>query len=501
MVKNIFKFIMALSFALLALLGAAFLQDIKETAKVETKKIQVEKLNQDHSNDIVNKDYNLPIVIIDSEGKSIERYNKISANISIYDNKDGESPLSNDPQVVSEANVKIRGNSTSKYPKKQYTIELVNKKGEENKQRVLGMKRNSDWVLNGPFADKSLIRNYIALKTSRNIMDYAPNVKFCEVFLLDDNSKSIDEKHYRGVYIMIEKIKRDDDRVDITKSLDNLSETSFILAKDRQRENDVSISTYGKETYLYNNGFNVIYPKNSLTEEKYNYIEKHISEFERILYSGKFNDPINGYEKYIDVDSFVDFYIINEFFKNTDAGMYSTYIYKDYEEKIKAGPVWDFNRSLGNYNNEIEKDFDYTGFFMNSRPWFNRLSEDINFSKKVKERYKELRNTYLSDDYLLEFIDKTVVELGDAPKRNFNKWDIKICNQAEVFEENGDVFDNYLSDVSKYEEFLDNNQHLLKSTSNKAQSFEEEISLMKNFIVNRGKWIDENIDTLNKWAK
>lgn len=500
MKKDIFRLFMALSFVFIAIFSSAYLNSIKEKSREEAKKNQNKNLNKTYESSLESSDFNLPIVIIDTNGKLVSREEKIPVNMQVYDNKEKANKLSNDPNIVTKASIKIRGNSTSKYPKKQYNIELLTNKGKENEKKMLGMAKSSDWVLNGPFADKSLMRNYIALKTSRNIMEYAPDVRFCEVFLIDDNSTEIKEKHYKGVYVMIEKIKRGDKRVDITKSLKNLDETSFILAKDRQKEGDIKLRSYGKETYLYHYGLNVVYPKNSLTPEKYEYIEKHISEFERVLYSDKFNDPVLGYNKYIDVDSFVDYYIINEFFKNTDAGLLSTYIYKDYEEKIKAGPVWDFNKSLGNHNDEIGKPYEHTAFFMNQRPWFDRLMEDVNFANKVVDRYKLLRKTYLSDEYLLNLIDKTVKSLGDASKRNFYQWPMEMSNQAEVFEENGDVSGEYSADINKYKEFLKKNDHLIKDTTGKATSYDEEINLMKNFIAKRGKWMDENIDSLKKWA-
>ena len=180
--------------------------------------------------------------------------------------------------------------------------------------------------------------------------------------------------------------------------------------------------------------------------------------------------------------------------------MLSTYVYKDYEEKIKAGPVWDFNESMGNTMNKDEQVYDYTEFTMIHKPWFDRLMMDINFANKVVERYKELRKTYLSDEYLTKFIDETVKLLGDSTKRNFDRWPIYISNQAKVFEESGDITGDYSVDLDIYIKYLEEHKHLLKNTEGMATSYEEEISLLKNFIVNRGNWMDSNIDSLKKWA-
>lgn len=502
MKKDIFKSFVAITFLFLTLLIVASLSNIKELSQKEFEKVKQKNFKAYRQESKISKDYNLPIVLIDTDGNSIKREDKTVGQIQIYDNKSGLNRLSDTPNLTSRASFKIRGNSTSKYPKKQYIIKLMDKKGGEKEKSLLGMPRDSEWVLNAPFADKSLMRNYIALETSSKIMGYAPRVKFCEVFLVDNKSLNIDDSNYQGVYMMIEKINRGEDRVDITKTIEGRNDTSFILAKNRQKEGDIEVDSYGKEISLYNNGLNIEYPKKDLTPGKYRYIQRYISEFERMLYSDKFNDPDIGYKKYIDDDSFVDFYIINEFFKNTDAGIYSTYMYKDYNGKMKAGPVWDFNQSLGNHTEDIGQPYDYKGFFMNQRPWFDRLIEDKLFANKVVNRYKELRKTYLSDEYLIGEVDKAQGKLGKSIERNFNKWPIKLCNQAEVFEENSsDLFsDSNIKTPQEYIEFLDKHSHLLKSTEGKAKSYEEELNLMKNFIKNRGKWMDQNINTLSKWA-
>lgn len=501
MKKDILKVVMAIGFIVLAVVTATYLNDLEYKVKKEDKKNQKIQASQIYENNLNDTSFNLPVLLIDTLGQQVSRNQEISGNLQVYDNKDVVNTLDDKPKVTSKVNIKIRGNSSTKYPKKQFSLELINGKGEDKDVSLLGMPKESEWVLNGPFLDKSLMRNYIALNTASKIMEYAPRVKFCEVIMVEDGNKELSENNYRGVYTLVEKIKRDDKSVDITKTIDNISETSFILAKDRQKKDDIPINSYGKETHEYFYGLNVAYPKKDLTPEKYNYIVDEVSKVERVLYSDKFNHPTEGYSKYIDVDTFVDYYIINEFFKNTDAGMLSTYVYKDYEEKMKAGPVWDFNESLGNSLNKDGQVYDYTEFTMIHKPWFDRLMMDINFANKVVERYKELRKTYLSDEYLTNFIDETVKLLGTSSKRNFDRWPIEISNQAKVFEESGDITDNYSADLDIYIKYLEEHKHLLKNTDKMATSYEEEISLMKNFIVNRGKWMDSNIDSLKKWAK
>lgn len=501
MKKDIFRGIIALFFIFLAVVASSYIHSAKSEAKNNEEEHNKVEISKKYGENFRNVGFNLPIVVIDTNGNYIDIENIVNADVSIYDKNDNElNYIYDSPNIESKATIKIRGNSTTYFPKKQYSLNLIDGKGKERNEEILGMGKDSEWVLNGPFVDKSLMRNYISYTVAGNIMEYAPNVKFCEVFVLDDGSDKLEEVHYKGVYVMVEKIKRGENRVDISKTQDNLNETSFIISKDRNKTGDIAIDTYGSETYIYDYKVNINYPKKHLTQGKYDYISRYVSEFERVLYSDKFNDPINGYEKYIDVDSFVDYYILNEFLYNTDSGILSTYCYKDYEEKMKAGPVWDFNESMGNNDDISKKPLEHRGFFMIERAWFDRLMEDVKFSSKVVARYKTLRKTFLSDEYILNLIDETKEHLGEAVNRNFYTWPIDMCNQSDMIKNWGIFRDNKYNTKEVHEIFY-NNKHLWQDTTGRANSYEEEINLLKNFIIQRGKWMDENIDSLKKWSE
>lgn len=501
MKKDIFKSMVAFSFIILALVSASYIYNAKYEANNKKEEDIKTEILKNYGEDYNEFGFNLPVVVIDTNGEQISIDETINSKVIIYDNENDKlNYIYDDPQIESKATVKIRGNSTKSFPKKQYSLNLINNEGKENEEPLLGMAKDSEWALNGPFADKSLMRNYLAYTISNNIMGYAPNAKFCEVFVVNDGSDKLEEKHYKGVYLMIEKVKRSEDRVAISKTQDGSNETSFIIAKDRNKDEDIVVDSYGSETDIYEYKLNINYPKKNLNKEKYEYVRKYISEFERVLYSDKFNDPINGYEKYIDVESFVDYYIINEFLYNGDAGLLSTYFYKDYNEKMNAGPVWDFNESMGNYDVGFNRPYEYAGFFMIERSWFDRLMEDVKFSSNVVERYKELRKTYLSDEYISNLIDETKNYLGDAIDRNLKVWPIDLCNQSDMIKDWG-IFKFNECNTKEVHEIFYENKHLWKDTTGKANSYDEEINLLKNFIVQRGKWMDENIDSLEKWSK
>lgn len=447
--------------------------------------------------------FDLPLIVIDTKGEKINDIEKVSASMKVYDNKNlGLNYLSDNPKVNCNIAIKIRGNSSKVYPKKQYSLEIVDKDGQPDNKKLLGMPKENDWVLNGPFADKSLMRNYIAYTSARNIMDYAPRIRFCEVFLTDDTKKSLSNDNYKGLYVLIEKIKRDDKRVDIASSRGNIGETSFIASKDRIKEGQNNLETYGKQCYIYDNGIVLRYPtlKNA-TKQNIDYTNKVISEFERVLYSDKYDDPINGYVKYIDVNSFVDYYIINEFFQNTDAGTYSTYIYKNYGKKIKAGPVWDFNESMGN-SNISGAYYEPKGFYLNQTAWFDRLMMDKNFVRKVIARYKVLRETYLSDEYLINNIDETSFEIANAAKRNYEVWPFELCNQVDALIKQGSfLFNQFNNNGIKIYEFMKGNPKILEPINGKSTTYKDELKMLKKFILKRGMWMDDNIEKLYKWTE
>lgn len=490
MVNRITKLLIIL-ITIMLILGACS-YDNNESKKIEESTTSKNEVN----------DNSLPIIVINTNGVKmiVGQSEKITGTIEIFNSDNGFNYINEEAEFKSHIGISIRGNSSKYYPKKQYSIELRDEEGNEDNKKILGMSKDSDWVLNAPFEDKSLMRNYMAYAISDEIMEYAPKARFCEVYLIDDGSENPEQRHFKGLYVMNEKIKRGNDRVDIIETQGNKGETSFIVVKDRYKDGDTSFRNYGKEVFLYGNSIVNRYPRRDITDEQIDYINKTISKFERVLYSDKYDVVKEGYNEYIDVNTFVDYYIINEFFNNTDAGIYSTFIHKDYGEKIKAGPVWDFNQSMGN-SDLLSDYYEYAGFYMHQAPWFERLLNDKNFVKKVVSRYRILRQAYLSDEYLLSFIDDTVELLGDAPDRNFSVWPIYMCNQAKTFRTYYEgILEPYDEDIKLLDEYLKAHPRFLQPTDGLAKSFEEEIQMLKQFIKNRGAWMDENIKSLYKWT-
>ncbi|RKU28059.1 hypothetical protein C6497_10015 [Candidatus Poribacteria bacterium] len=370
---------------------------------------------------------NLPLLIIDTYGMGIPDEPKTPAKMRIiYDESGGGNTLdSTHIHLDGKIGIEIRGQTSQMFPKKQYGIETHDDNGIEIDVSILGMPAGSDWVLNGPFSDKSLMRNYLAYEFSNRIGRYATRTRFVEVFLNTSRDKEIQAKHYVGVYLLIEKIKRGKDRVPIQSLQSTHNEPpeitgGYMLKIDKNDPQETFFFTNHGTRLAY------VYPKErNMTLEHKRWIQRYMNDFEHALMSSQYKDTNIGYARFIDVDSFIDHFIINELFKNTDGFRYSAYMYKDRNGKLNMGPVWDFNLSIGNTIFHQGWETDSWLIYTNPVPfWWHRLITDENFKQKLVKRWKSLRKKELSNSALLEEIDQTAEYLSEAQKRNFQRWPV-----------------------------------------------------------------------------
>lgn len=423
---------------------------------------------------------NLPIVVINTGGAAILDDPKITADIGIIYNGPGTENHPTDPlnHFDGKMGIEIRGSSSQMFPKKQYGIELRDDEGDDLEASLLGMPEEEDWVLFAPYNDKSLIRDVLAYRLGRDLSQYSPRTRFCEVVLNDK---------YQGVYVLIEKLKRDKFRVDINKldpdenSGDDLT-GGYIIKIDKTTGGggDGWTSTYaplpnpmGQQIYfLYDTP-----DEEDITSEQKSYIKNFVSEFETVLASDDFADPENGYAKYVDVDSFIDYFLAQELSKNPDAYRLSAFLHKQRDSdggKLVMGPIWDFNLAFGNvdyctsgtaegfvfqFNNVCPQDFWLVPF------WWNRLFQDENFKTRLTERWTELRSTKWQESVINDHIDSLVAILNMGPQqRNFAAWPVLGTY----------VWPNY---------FVGN-------------SFQSEVDWLKDWISRRLDWLDANIGNI-----
>tara|TARA_R110002051_G_scaffold75579_1_gene137403 strand:- start:9411 stop:10793 length:1383 start_codon:yes stop_codon:yes gene_type:complete len=417
----------------------------------------------------------LPRFEIGTNGNTIVDEPKIDASIKIYE----------DDEVSYEGKIgiEIRGATSQSFPKKSYGFETRDANNEDLNVSLLGYPEEEDWILYGPYSDKSLMRNMLIYDLSRDINRYASRTKFAELYIDDV---------YKGVYVFMEKLKRDGDRIDINKLNDDENTGEDVTGGYILKIDKTSGSNLG-DGYNSLNSFTSSYPPTSatmsqeihflyeypdaedITEEQKNYISTYVKQFEDALASNEYSDPEIGYEAFIDVDSFIDFFLMNEMSNNVDGYRLSTYMHKDKNEKLKMGPIWDFNLAFGNadyfgggetnvwaykFNERCSEDYWEVPF------WWGRLLEDPAYLSRLKVRWNALRSNEFSDAAITLKIEtyKEVLNKSGAINANFSTWDV-----LGVY-----VWPN----------------NFVGSTYN------EEIEYLENWITTRLLWLDQEINNL-----
>ncbi|MGF7140021.1 CotH kinase family protein [Roseimarinus sediminis] len=411
---------------------------------------------------------NLPILHIDTRGKSIPDEPKLMVRIKVIDHPGGGNQLYDTIYAYDAwAGIEIRGSSSQMFEKKNYGLETRDEAGNNLNVSLLGMPEENDWMLHGPYSDKSLMRNALAYHLGNGTGRWAPRTRYCELYINDD---------YRGIYVLTERIKRDKNRLDLATIQpediegDELS-GGYILKVDRP-DPGAWISPYKGRTGRQNVPISYVDPEyEELLPVQREYIKKFVTDFEHALHGPNFKDPEKGYRPYVDINSFADYFIINELSRNLDAYRVSNYFHKTKDSKggkIVMGPFWDYNLGFGNgdfYAAGYTKGWVVDGVgaadAMEITFWWDRLREDPYFEGHVKKRWNELREEVLSLEQINAFIDSSTIYLAEAKDRNFERWNILASYVWPNFYVGG--------------------------------SYPNEISFLKSWISNRIIWMDEQI--------
>ncbi len=411
---------------------------------------------------------NLPIVVIDTDGQEILDDPRIVVHMGIIDNDSAinniDDPFNGYDGLIS---IEIRGSSSQMFPKKQYALETQDIDGENLNVSILGMPEENDWILHAPYSDKSLLRNFLAYELARDMGRYASRTRFCELVINGD---------YKGLYIFMEKIKRDNNRVDISKL--NPDETTgddltggYIVKVDKwDGENNDGwwsaspLPEYDGTWYQYH------YPKpDDIVDEQKDYINNYITDFELLLASEAYNDPDAGYYDQVNLESFIDVSLMSEISKNVDAYRLSAYMYKDKDSedgRLTMGPIWDYNLAFGNA--DYYDGWDPAGWQLDVELggdpfkipfWWYRIWDDETFRDAFNQRWQELRQTVFSEEYIMNIIDSTIAVIDEAQVRNFQRWPI-------------------------LDEYVWPNAYV-------GGSYENEIDYLTDWITDRLEWIDE----------
>lgn len=422
----------------------------------------------------------LPIVIIDTNGQAILDDPKITATMHIIESAEGEN-VRPDPDAAtftSPIGIETRGNSSQTFPKKSWGLELWDEAGDGVDAELLGMPEEEDWVLYGPWMDRSLIRNVLGYGLWADLGYYAPRTRFCEVYLQTDPEVPVVES-YEGIYVLTERIKRDGDRVDISRLEPEDSRVPEITGGYLLELMEPSRLDPDEVGLPIADGFvaSLVYPNpDDITDLQQRWIQGHLAAFEQALFSGTFTNPQSGYAKYIDEDSFIDYMLFQEYFKNRDAFHSSTFVYKDREDVLHLGPMWDLNIAMGYFSFqglEGTEDFILTkeGGPIARSAWPRRLLRDPAFKERYIARWNELRDGIFDTTTMNTRIDGIVAEVGTAQARQFLRWK-----------------------TLGYTLFPD--IRYLMFAGPHPDSYQGEIQYLKDWLQERAEWIDANIDEL-----
>jgi hypothetical protein len=408
--------------------------------------------------------HDLPVLVLDSygSGKLPTDYNQprpfVDVAVLAYDVPDsGTVSLSDVPTLASLAAFHVRGNSSSMFDKLPYRLELRNENGGDRDCPLIGMPAESDWALVGPHADKTLVHNNFVYELGREMGLAAPRIKLAEVYVNVDN-QPLAADDYQGVYQIVETIKNQKNRLDL-KQLDETKTAAkeitggYIFKFDWMLSADVTIDcpTTASNCWHY---LELIDPVPIAPAQK-TYLTEHLVAFNAAVRSASPANATTGYPAYIETQSFIDTLILNELTRNMDGLVRSQFFYKDRDQKINAGPLWDFDliagvglnpgMMAGTMANTAADGWQYEGNASRmvgggsggfgtpsdgTADWFPKLLAEPTFKSQLVTRWKALRQGLLSDAAMNSRIDSVSQGLSNAAERNFKKW--SILSQARV---------------------------------------------------------------------
>lgn len=400
----------------------------------------------------------IPRVYINTTGgvPILDKENYINSTVKT---EDLDKYFSSQVEFTSSARVKGRGNSTWGMPKKPYRIKL------DSKASLLGLKSHKDWVLLADYLDKSLLRNITAFEVSKIAeMSWTPASVSVDFYL---------NGVYQGVYALTEQVKVSEERLDMTlvKPTDNMGEAltgGYLLELDFHFDEPYKFKTDLKSLPI------MFKDPEEPTKEQFEYVKNYYNNAEKVLYSNNFKDPEEGYRKHIDIESFINYYIVQELAKNVDGNMRgSCYMAIRRGGKIEQPLVWDFDIAFGNADHitweQGASSAEWDGWFIKtSSPWFDRFFIDPSFVAQLKARWNELKPQL---DELPNFIKERASMLDKSQLRNFSS---KSSNGAGW-------------NINSRE----------WNTARIRGSYDAEVKYLIDFVEKRIEWLNTNINNLN----
>ena len=409
---------------------------------------------------------NLPLVVVHMLGRGAPDQNDYeygAAGLLMMRSDVGDTSMLGQAEIDSRIGIKVRGRSTRRDPKHSFSLELWDLLDEiDHDLPLLDMPAHSDWALYAPYEwDRALIRNALIYALSNDVGRYAARTRFVELYLIEGQD-SVRAEHYQGLYVLMERIKRGGARVAISKlAPEDVVEPAitggYIVKIDDPGNDEEGFRAAGQ-------GFAHVYPKElEIAHDQLGYLTGYLDGVARAAASPDGVDPDSGthYSELIDVPSFLDHHILNTLAKNPDALRLSAFFHKDRAGALHAGPVWDFDRTMGSYDGRDEDPEDWSaggdGTELFEHEVWGELFAHSEFRDAYVARFRQLIQGELSTAAIHAHVDAMAAEIGQAADRNAQRW-------PQVPPRDG--------------------------------SFDAEIQNLKQWLAARVAWIGENLDGL-----
>ena len=465
--------------------------------------------------------YDLPIIFVDTKQKCLDNKvtEKIPATMRVLDGATN-NVADSAKGTLYDIGIKVRGQSSAMFPKPGYSIEVRDEKGEGTDVSLFGLPPSDDWVLHGPYVDKSMLRNALAYWLFRQAGRYAPRTKHFDLYI---------NGVYRGVYVLVEKIKRGKYRVNVSKlKEDDIAGDSltggYLWAFDKVGTNTGgggSNNQGGIEAEGFNtsDGLNVIlhYPKKeNIQKQQEEYLKKYLNDLEALFKNGKNGD---GYEKYVDLGSALDYVLHQEVTNNGDSYWCSFFLHKPKnktnkdgvytEGKVTLGPPWDFNLAMSNggmmygggnswqieSSSKAPQQGGGGGMWgggmwgggmgsLKAPNWLVQMWKRSDYQNELKKRWAELRSGVWHTKVMDAYLDSMKTYLTKAAERNFKRWPNLGQNSGQ-----GDTDPQPM----KYCNGSGSSGMKMGMGGNNANTWEGEVEHLRTKMKERMQWMDQKL--------
>ncbi len=389
---------------------------------------------------------NLPLLIISTGGQGVGQdvTPRTFASVVAIDTHRGRSSVLGKPEFVGQGGIEVRGQTSAGFPKRQYNFSFEDPYRQQLGVGLFGLPQDDDWAIYAPYSDKPFLQNFMAYELYEKMGHYSVRRRFVEVFLDTSGGKVNYSADYAGIYILVEKIKIDHNRVDIDQLTPyNAAEPEisggYMFKKDKDSPGDYNFTTVGSASAGFSaQTLKLHQPKPAeATAAQKAWLRNYLVQLETALYAPNWKTATgtNHWSYYIDADSFVDYHWIVEFAKQIDGYRLSNYFFKPRNGKVHMSPIWDWNLSFGNadyLDGANTSNWYWQECSENDHIWLRRLmcgttgsdgtTGDPDFTQKIADRWSQLRTNVLAGSNVVARAQELAGLLSEAASRDFQRW-------------------------------------------------------------------------------